>query len=308
MIRCAFFLFLSSQIIRIDSKEKWNYKSQSNWKNNRGWAKCGYDEQSPITVIEDALVPAKFEPFKFEGFEKHACNMTLTHTGHSIKISTCHDHIISGGGLNGKFKLDHVHFHWGTKESPQGEHIIKGKKEVKKFKGEMHFVHHHTNKKNVDDAASEHNGLAVLGVFIEVNDEKNKVFDKIDEQIGKLLFEEQTVDIPEFPFIELFPNDRSKVIRYQGSLTTPPCYETVTWTLFTEPLYISQSQLEHLYTMYDGKDEQTGLMLNNYRDTQPLNGRTTYLADLSLNPNASIKMKFSILILTAVNLVFMFII
>lgn len=53
----------------------------------------------------------------------------------------------------------------------------------------MHFVHHHTDKKSVTDAASEHNGLAVLGVFIEVNEEKNMVFDKIDEQIGKLLFE-----------------------------------------------------------------------------------------------------------------------
>lgn len=86
---------------------------QDRWKENKEWVKCGFDEQSPITVIQEALVPAKFEPFKFEGFEKHACNMTLTHTGHSIKISTCHDHIISGGGLNGKFKLDHVHFHWG---------------------------------------------------------------------------------------------------------------------------------------------------------------------------------------------------
>ncbi|CAD5123323.1 DgyrCDS11681 [Dimorphilus gyrociliatus] len=308
MIRFLFFVLLyTQQFLQIESRDKWNYKDQDNWKNNKEWAKCGYDEQSPININENALVPAKFEPFKFEGYENHACNMTLTHTGHSIKISTCHDHIISGGGLNGKFKLDHVHFHWGTKENPQGEHILNSGNTIRKFKGEMHFVHHHLDKKSVNDAASEHNGLAVLGVFIEVNKEKSAVFDKIDEQIGKLLYEEKTVDIPEFPFINLFPEDRNKVIRYQGSLTVPPCHETVTWTLFTEPVYISQEQLEHLYTMYDGKDNSNGLLLNNYRKTQPLNGRTTYLADLNLNPNSGQQNHYALVIISILNLLMLLI-
>lgn len=36
----------------------------------------------------------------------------------------------------------------------------------------------------------------------------------------------------------------SKYYRYQGSLTTPDCAEVVVWTLFEEPIPISQSQVK----------------------------------------------------------------
>ena len=42
---------------------------------------------------------------------------------------------------------------------------------------------------------------------------------------------------------ELLPERPEEYYRYRGSLTTPPCYPTVLWTVFRNPVQISQEQV-----------------------------------------------------------------
>lgn len=42
---------------------------------------------------------------------------------------------------------------------------------------------------------------------------------------------------------ELLPENRNSFFRYHGSLTTPPCTESVIWTIFHETNPISKSQV-----------------------------------------------------------------
>jgi carbonic anhydrase len=83
-------------------------------------------------------------------------------------------------------------------------------------------------------------------------------------------------NIRRFP-IELLlpPNAATDFYRYRGSLTTPPCYESVQWTVFRQPLTISADQLEAFRTLLYENTSTTPaeLLENNYRPTQPLNGR-----------------------------------
>jgi carbonic anhydrase len=57
------------------------------------------------------------------------------------------------------------------------------------------------------------------------------------------LFPGNRTDLPTFPVTDLFPYYISSFYRYCGSLTTPPCTESVIWTIFPDIVYISQYQV-----------------------------------------------------------------
>ena len=69
---------------------------------------------------------------------------------------------------------------------------------------------------------------------------------------------------------------------YEGSLTTPPLHETVTWVVFKKPMTVSKEQLSVMRSLK--RNSRSGAlsyregmtdkpMINNYRPTQPMNNR-----------------------------------
>ncbi|XP_039287257.1 carbonic anhydrase [Nilaparvata lugens] len=172
---------------------------------------------------------------------------------------------IASGGLRGVYQLDEIHFHW------EAEHTIVGNR----LPLEVHFVHHNVLFNNISHALQHPQGLAVVAVlFHEVDFESSNmvpVLDALEETAGSV-GESTRLAVPFSP-ATLLPDDRSRFYRYQGSLTTPPCTESVVWTVMHSSVPISKFQLEKFRTV----NSTSGLLDANFRRTHPLNGRTIHL-------------------------------
>jgi len=59
-----------------------------------------------------------------------------------------------------------------------------------------------------------------------------------------------SVAAPMLDPLALFPRNRQAYWRYQGSLTTPPCAETVTWSVLREPIHAARGQIERFAAVF----------------------------------------------------------
>lgn len=50
--------------------------------------------------------------------------------------------------------------------------------------------------------------------------------------------------VPDFSTNSLLPKRKENFYRYEGSLTTPGCDEVVVWTVMTDPITATPSQVE----------------------------------------------------------------
>lgn len=50
--------------------------------------------------------------------------------------------------------------------------------------------------------------------------------------------------------INLLPEQRQVFFTYNGSLTTPPCYEVVTWIVMSSPIHISNAKVSAQYSHF----------------------------------------------------------
>nr|CAD7414772.1 unnamed protein product [Timema poppensis] len=70
----------------------------------------------------------------------------------------------------------------------------------------------------------------------------------------------------------LLPQELSRWFRYEGSLTTPSCDETVVWTVLPTSLPISRNQLSRFHSVMSPQ----GQMKDNARSVQPVHDRPVY--------------------------------
>ena len=58
-----------------------------------------------------------------------------------------------------------------------------------------------------------------------------------------LIFLDDDIKLRPFRMKSLLPSNTTNFYQYGGSLTTPPCYQTVLWTVYATPIEISHEQV-----------------------------------------------------------------
>lgn len=144
----------------------------------------------------------------------------------------------------------------------KSEHTLAGQL----YDAELHIVHS-LDTTVTPPAGANPSTLAVVGVWLTAsasaanNTCLNKVLNQI--QAPGCSAPLDSIDMSCFA-----PQLTGGFWSYNGSLTSPPCSEVVTWFMTATPMVISSAQLQVLKA-------STTNGVNN-RPTQPLNGRTVY--------------------------------
>lgn len=189
--------------------------------------------QSPIDLANALRVPA------LPGLKTDyaTTRVKIVNNGHTFQVN-----VDKGSSLNidGK-RYDLLQFHFHT----PSEHTIEGKT----YPMELHLVHQATDK-----------SLAVIGVM-SVEGAPNAVLGRFWERLPKAAGEIDTsvsIDVK-----DLLPRAADDYFTYSGSLTTPPCTESVRWIVLKQPVQMSKAQILTFRSVFP----------NNARPIQPLGSR-----------------------------------
>lgn len=200
-------------------------------------------QQSPINLHK-----AVYADFGDEALSIHWENGIHGHVHkdeHGVKVEFSSDmrqFIVLG---KKRFYLRQFHFHHPS------EHWVDGEQRSM----ELHLVH-----QNLDDGS-----LAVIGVFIEPGDKHTQLpslMTQIETILGAGTQEELEPNASTNPR-EFLPVSWQQHYRYQGSLTTDPFSENVSWAVIKDPLEVPTAKLKKLLEIF--KSEA--------RFPQPLNRR-----------------------------------
>ena len=195
-------------------------------------------EQSPVEIPAAAPVNPPGLEFNYQ-----PSALTIANNGHSIQVDYEPGSTLEIGGV--AYPLAQFHFHALSEHTLNGAHTAM----------ELHLVH--------KDSAGR---IAVVGVML-VEGAHNPAYEPVLAHMPAEAGQAATITGVIVHAAGLLPAQQS-YYRYNGSLTTPPCTEGVTWFVMAEPVALSAAQVAAFTRLYD----------HNYRPVQPLHGRAFLLS------------------------------
>lgn len=236
------------------------------------WAKeykeCAGKYQSPIDIEESLVTRVSLPPLHFSGTSDLPYTSTLTNNGHTVmlQINGTEPITVSGGPLKETYTFEQLHFHWGADDSSGSEDTINNHS----FPMELHMVFFKSAYDTFTSALHHKDGLTVVSLFFEISNRDNKAYSELVDSLKSIIRPSSQVELPYLLPLDFFlPKNKQNYFTYNGSLTTPPCLEVVTWIQFKHPVLLSHNQLDSFRKL----QSDTGYLTHNARPLQPLHGR-----------------------------------
>ncbi|XP_054159805.1 carbonic anhydrase 6-like [Oppia nitens] len=257
---------------KLPAHGKWHYGE--NWPNH-GWKKCGGQQQSPIRLISQNSESREMH-INFRNYKKPIKLAYIQNNGHTVQIGFADKFKIAvyGSGTNFQsYLFKQMHFHWGSYNGVGAEHLIDG------YRGplELHLVHYNKKYGDFDTAMDKVDGLVVLGVIFKISSRNNRFMSTVIELVKEVpKYNDRAFILRSFTLRSLLPSRIKPFFVYNGSLTTPPCHQSVLWYLIT---FSFEKQFRKCRS--ENNNPKTGrkkTISNNFRPIQALNERQVYIS------------------------------
>ncbi|NXO01263.1 CAH14 anhydrase, partial [Rhinopomastus cyanomelas] len=234
---------------------------------------CGGRSQSPIDIPTERAQPdPSLPPVQPVGYQHPETEtFTLANNGHTAVLALPASLRLRGFPCG--LAAAQLHFHWGRPGHSRGaEHLLDGHRAPAEVRGTPSPG---GNPRGTCSGNGEWGGdggaAEIMGWGMGPGGPQNVPLIPVSPPPTG-----QTTVIPAFSIRELLPDRLDLFYRYNGSLTTPPCFQGVLWTLFQQPVHISQDQLEQLQgSLYstEAAESDPKLLVDNFREPQELNQR-----------------------------------
>ncbi|XP_040591032.1 carbonic anhydrase 6 [Mesocricetus auratus] len=267
LVTVVSFFFLGAQ-----AQNEWTYSGpgliESNWP--KEYPDCGGQRQSPINLqTKKVKFNRSLKPLILKGYGDDNLEFSMTNNGHTVQLNLPPTMQVtdSEGTV---YTAKQMHLHWGGDffELSGSEHTVDGIRRVI----EIHVVHFNSKYGSYDEAKSKPDGLAVLAVFIEIDEyAENTYYSPIISELLNIQYPGEATTLINVSIQDLFPGDTHYYYTYKGSLTTPPCTENVKWFVFKDSVKLSKTQVLKIENTIKNRQNET--LHNIYRQVQPLNHR-----------------------------------
>eukprot|EP00440_Ansanella_granifera_P002194 gb/GFBE01002375.1/.p1 GENE.gb/GFBE01002375.1/~~gb/GFBE01002375.1/.p1 ORF type:complete len:438 (+),score=78.92 gb/GFBE01002375.1/:1-1314(+) len=243
---------------KLVAANSWNYEDPAAWRSISPICVAGAS-QSPVDITNDKLFDSakdnlakvvQYTPVQAEVFNSNSMTLNVQGNFGSMQLP------------DGEYQAKQFHFHFPA------EHTVDGKK----HDGELHIVHFRNNSGNYTGVS-----IAVVAVFLDLVPEAPA----IDNLLAKLSFLKGSafmMPAMAFPFVDgqdevgvlkavgldsaipasgktvpleskidlnAFRKElEGKFYHYKGSLTTPPCTESVHWYVAEKPAPVTRAMLD----------------------------------------------------------------
>ncbi|KXJ72900.1 carbonic anhydrase 7 [Aedes albopictus] len=235
-------------------------------------ATCEGMYQSPINLIANrSVIVHRKRALELEGFKNVPLAMVVENEGGAAAFfpEFRKDDLprLRGGPLRGEYLFYQFHYHLGS------EHTF----DKKRYSAEMHLVFYNELYGSFKAARDHANGVAVIALTYDVlKSRRINSLNKWTRALAEVIEEGSEYSIPRqglFSVGEVLGDMEWPYFAYEGSLTTPPCSETVQWIVASERRLLTRSELKTMRTIKG----RGGDWVQTARPTQALNFRRVFI-------------------------------
>ncbi|KAK2581126.1 hypothetical protein KPH14_007940 [Odynerus spinipes] len=280
MQKCSFVMILVTLFSFTVGHFGYRKRDQHIWSQN--FKLCAGKMQSPIAISSFKSIPLPLPALEMIGYHDFLPTPVIfENNGHSVTLNINRNisknqfpYVFGAMFKKGQiYEMESLHFHWGAKNNRGSEHTFNNVR----FPMEMHIIHRNTAYHNLSHALNYQDGLTVLGIFFQLQDQDNENLSPILNVLSdiKWVNKKKQMNIL-ITLSSLMPKEIDTFYTYKGSLTTPPCNEVVTWIIWSTPVAISFRQMNRFRMLSNGEDK----LVDNYRKLQDIRMRKVFVRRL----------------------------